>query len=146
MERLTARSVKNGLAYLIKVKPDEQEVESLYPNTLNAIFESFQKLAEYEDKIERGELAEVVRCGECVYYHKAHVLCNDGVERDISELPKEALDFTGTSVTIKYGINVGGQCELEKNCGYAEDKSVFRNPNDFCSRGERSGEKCMTIL
>ena len=88
----------------------------------------------------RLSVGSVEVSGECVYYHKAHVLCNDGVERDISELPKEALDFTGTSVTAKYGINVGGQCELEKNCGYAEDKSVFRNPNDFCSRGERSGE------
>ena len=90
----------------------------------------YEKLAELEDK--------VVRCKDCLHYHKAHILCNDGTEKDISEFPKEALDFTGAFVTSKYGINVGGKCELEKNCGYAEDKSVFRNPNDFCSRGERS--------
>jgi hypothetical protein len=49
MERLTARSPKNNMAYLVKVKPDEQEVESPYPNTLEAIIESFKRLAEYED-------------------------------------------------------------------------------------------------
>ena len=48
MERLTARSA-NGLAYLLKVKPEEQAVDSKYPNTLRAILESFQRLAAYED-------------------------------------------------------------------------------------------------
>jgi hypothetical protein len=48
MERLTARN-KNNIAYLVKVKPNEQEVESSYPNTLNAILECFERLAEYED-------------------------------------------------------------------------------------------------
>lgn len=47
MERLTARN-DAGLAYLVKVKPDEQAVESSYPNTLKAILESFQQLAAYE--------------------------------------------------------------------------------------------------
>ena len=96
------------------------------------------QLGEMKGKIERGELVSVVRCGDCLYYHKAHILCNGGTEKDISEFPKEALDFTNGFVTSKYGINVGGKCELEKNCGYAEDKSVFRGPNDYCSRGERS--------
>lgn len=49
MERLTARSQKNNLAYLTKVKPNEQEVDSPYPDTLKAILESFQQLAKYED-------------------------------------------------------------------------------------------------
>lgn len=48
MERLTAIA-PNGMAYLVKVKPSEQEVESPYPNTLNCILESFKRLAEYED-------------------------------------------------------------------------------------------------
>lgn len=48
MERLTARN-KKGLAYLKKVKPDEQEVNSAYPNTLKAILEGMQRLADYED-------------------------------------------------------------------------------------------------
>ena len=49
MDRLTARRNDNGLAYLVGVKPNEQEVESPYPNTLRCILECFQRLAEYED-------------------------------------------------------------------------------------------------
>ena len=84
------------------------------------------------------DAVEVVRCTDCVYYHKAHVLCPDGTEKNFSEFPHEELapfEF----VSAKYGINVSGKCELEKNCGYEVDKSVYREPNDFCSRGERKG-------
>lgn len=49
MERLTARSAKNGLAYLVKVKSDEQEIDSKYPNTLRCILEAFNRLAELEE-------------------------------------------------------------------------------------------------
>lgn len=49
MERLTARSPKNNMAYLVKVKQDEQDVESPYPNTLRCIMDSFNRLAAYED-------------------------------------------------------------------------------------------------
>jgi hypothetical protein len=49
MERLTERSVKNNMAYLLNVKPDEQEIESPYPNTLKCIMDSFDHLAAYED-------------------------------------------------------------------------------------------------
>jgi hypothetical protein len=49
MDRLTARSPKNNMAYLVNVKNDEQEVECKYPNTLRCILDSFQRLAEYED-------------------------------------------------------------------------------------------------
>jgi hypothetical protein len=48
-ERLTARSPKNGMAYLVNVKQDEQDVESPYPNTLRCIMDSFNRLASYED-------------------------------------------------------------------------------------------------
>ena len=48
MDRLTAIA-PNGMAYLVKVKPSEQDVESPYPNTLNCVLESFKRLAEYED-------------------------------------------------------------------------------------------------
>lgn len=48
MERLTKRA-ENGQAYLTKVRPNEQEVESKYPNTLKAILEAFSSLAAYED-------------------------------------------------------------------------------------------------
>ena len=49
MKRLTARNPINNMAYLVKVKQDEQDVESPYPNTLKAITESFKCLAEYEE-------------------------------------------------------------------------------------------------
>lgn len=65
-DRLTARSPKNNMAYLVKVRPDEQEVESSYPNTLKCILEGFNRLAEYEDFFEQNkttpsELAELVK-------------------------------------------------------------------------------------
>ena len=49
MDRLTARRADNGLAYLVGVKPNEQEVDSPHPNTLRCILECFQSLAAYED-------------------------------------------------------------------------------------------------
>lgn len=85
------------------------------------------------------DAVEVVRCKNCRYYHKEHVRCNDGTEKDISEFPPEAFGVFGY-VTGEYGINVGGQCEIDKNCGYAVDKSVYRQPEDFCSRGVRRCE------
>jgi len=48
-ERLTARSPKNNMAYLVNVKPNEQAVDSRYPNTLRAIMDSFERLAQYEE-------------------------------------------------------------------------------------------------
>ena len=48
-KRLTNRSPKNGMAYLVNVKPDEQEVDSPYKNTLRCIMDSFNRLAAYED-------------------------------------------------------------------------------------------------
>lgn len=83
------------------------------------------------------DAVEVVRCKDCIYYHKEHVLCNDGTEKDYSEFPAEAFGSLGRFVNAKYGINVAGKCEIELNSGYAEDKSIFRNPDDFCSRGKR---------
>lgn len=68
MERLTAIA-PNGMAYLVKVKPNEQEVESHYPNTLKAIMESFQKLSEYEIAEEQGLLIKPpCKIGDKVYY------------------------------------------------------------------------------
>lgn len=35
------------------------------------------------------DAVEVVRCRDCIHYHKAHVLCPDGTEKDFSEFPHE---------------------------------------------------------
>ena len=56
--RLTNRA-ENGLPYLVKVKKDEQEIERSFPNTLKAILESFQRLADYEDAEEQGLLIKL---------------------------------------------------------------------------------------
>ena len=55
MDRLTART-KNGNAYLVNVKPDEQEVDSPHKNTLQCILDCFERLAQYEDAEEQGRL------------------------------------------------------------------------------------------
>ena len=88
------------------------------------------------------DVVEVVRCGECIYYHPAHIKCPDGIEKGYNEMPAEAFDELGTGlVTLEYGINIGGQCEVEKYSGYSEDKSVFRRSDDFCSRGQGKERK-----
>jgi len=69
MERLTARSSKNNMAYLIKVKPNEQDVESPYPNTLKAIMECFQQLADFENEIEPRPFEEWgEEYGNCLWW------------------------------------------------------------------------------
>ena len=55
MSRLTART-ENGNAYLVNVKPDEQEVDSPHKNTLQCILDCFERLAQYEDLEEQGRL------------------------------------------------------------------------------------------
>jgi hypothetical protein len=49
IERLTARSPKNGMAYLVKVKNHEQDLEGAF-NTLKCVTEAFERLAKYEDR------------------------------------------------------------------------------------------------
>ena len=69
MKRLTARA-KNVLAYLVNVKPDEQEVDSPHKNTLQCILDCFERLAQYEDAEGQGRLV-VLPCkvGDTVYKH-----------------------------------------------------------------------------
>lgn len=81
------------------------------------------------------DAVSVVRCKDCIYFHPAHVLTHDGKEKSYNEMPPEA--FGGLDdglVTATYGVNVGSKCELGKGASI-EDKSVFRNPDDYCSRG-----------
>ena len=85
-ERLTARN-KNGLAYLVNVKPNEQEVNSPHKNTLKCILDCFERLAQYEDEaiarqsVKSEDVAEaipVVRCKECGYYTTGYPALNHG--------------------------------------------------------------------
>ena len=58
MERLTKRTAE-GMAYLANVKQDEQVIEGSR-NTLQCLYDSWQKLAEYEDAEESGKLEREV--------------------------------------------------------------------------------------
>ena len=84
MKRLTART-KNGHAYLVNVKPDEQEVNSPHKNTLQCILDCFERLAQYEDAEEQGRCV-VLPCkvGDTVYVisHCENVMvhCDDDYE------------------------------------------------------------------
>lgn len=77
MERLTKRTAE-GIAYLANVKQDEQVIEGSR-NTLQCLYDSWQKLAEYEDKIEVGDLIKVVRCKDCIEWGESttgHKYCD----------------------------------------------------------------------
>lgn len=88
----------------------------------------------------KADAVPVVRCKDCVYYHKPHVQRKDGTECDISEVPDEYKPWPLTNLcTGDYGINVGGKCEYDNSYApYDDDKTVFRQPDDFCSRGRRN--------
>lgn len=80
---------------------------------------------------------DIVRCRECVYYDPPHV-DDKGKRIEYKDLPEEAFDTLGTGlVNISYGVNIGGRCCVDYNCGYAEDKRVYRAENNFCSKGRR---------
>ena len=68
MSRLTART-ETGHAYLVNVKPDEQEVDSPHKNTLQCILDCFERLAQYEDAEGQGRLV-VLPCkvGDFLYW------------------------------------------------------------------------------
>ena len=90
--------------------------------TKNRAFTAWNKRPE-------DEPADIVRCRDCVNWMPRHIKLNDGTTRFY--LPGEK------DVSISVGINVGSQCLVDCNSGYAEDKAVFRSANEFCSRGIR---------
>jgi len=92
MERLTKRTDK-GIAYLANVKQDEQEVEGS-KNTLECLYESWQRLADYEDKykakkvvlkpfneIMRMKVCHNVNCPTCDYNFMILEFENDKTRR-----------------------------------------------------------------
>jgi hypothetical protein len=83
MNRLTARN-EDGFAYLVNIKPDEQEVDSPHKNTLQCILDCFERLAYYEDLEEQGRCV-VLPCklGDVVNtrYGKGEVVAWDTTAR-----------------------------------------------------------------
>lgn len=95
------------------------------------------EMVEYQ-KIEElpvADAVEVVRCKDCQYWRDAYVKENDGTERQYRDDDVDPLGMMG--VTIDIGSNIWSMCLLENNCGWELNKSIFRNENDFCSRGEK---------
>lgn len=86
-------------------------------------------------RLPAADVVEVVRCKDCKYWRDAYVKENDGTERQYRDDDVDPLGMMG--VTIDIGSNIWSMCLLENNCGWELNKSIFRNENDFCSRGEK---------
>ena len=105
------------------------------PYSEKKLFDVIERLAELEDKIENGTLAEVVRCKDCVYFQPAYVETKNKERRPYTE---EEIK-NGKFVTMEKGINCGSRCE---RFGYWDKNSypVWFNENDFCSYGKSKAE------
>ena len=142
-ERLTARN-KNGLAYLVNVKPNEQEVDSPHKNTLKCILDCFERLAQYEDEaIARQSVKseEVQRAIGDLLDMKEH-WCADSTDNDAISigLAITALqsyqpwvsvnDRLPTESELRNGMVLAWSAELcewqVENWGYVEDR-----PDDY---------------
>lgn len=83
----------------------------------------------------------VIRCMDCIYYDPPHIE-NDGQRYEYKDMPPEAFDpITKKYVSVAYGINMGGRCCRDYECGYSEDKRVFVTETNYCGRAERRGEE-----
>lgn len=76
MSRLTARA-QNGMAYLVGVKNDEQEIEGSY-NTLKCVQDAFNRLADYEDAESEGRLISLpCKVGDKVYVVGGYIVLKE---------------------------------------------------------------------
>lgn len=129
--------VFNRLAAYEDTGLEPEEIKSLKETwDLFGGADGIQSVYVERDKYKQAEskAVPVVRCKDCIYWKPPHVLQNDGTEREYN--PETDIDDLGLlMVTTDVGINIGGQCYVDHNRGYAEDKVVFRNENDFCSKG-----------
>ena len=115
MSRLTART-ETGHAYLVNVKPDEQEVDSPYKNTLQCILDCFERLAQYEDAEEQGRCV-VLPCkvGDTVYVLPNYSAYWDDIEETkitgVSQFP------TKSGVSNQIVTSIGLCYEWERDFG-----------------------------
>ena len=96
IERLTARN-KDGIAYLVNVKPDEQEVDSPHKNTLKCILDCFERLAQYEDEAIARQPATSEDVKEAI----------DQVEGTRRKAQKELDSLTETKSRYDHQIEIG---------------------------------------
>lgn len=137
---------KDIIADLRNIDTADHRIHGVCERAAAAIEELQAEVKRLDPK--RGEWDEVVRCKDCVYYHKAHVKLDDGTELDYDsdvvkeyqQKRKESGDPFWEMVCADLGMNVGGRCERDNNQGYAEDKAVFRSETDFCSKARAKME------
>jgi hypothetical protein len=134
MDRLTARSPKNNMAYLVNVKPSEQDVESPHPNTLKCIMQSFERLAVYEDIGLSPEEVKKLAEGKLIYesYEGSKL---DKADQEIERLEGELAKHNKLAKTG--GKNIPTPCagagatygsyELPKNCCCENSLNKLKN-------------------
>ena len=90
------------------------------------------------EDVPASDVVEVVRCKDCKFWKDKHVLLRDRRERQYT---KEEYDFSefliSPCVSADIGINVGSKCMYDDQHGYICDKTVFREADDYCSKGEK---------
>jgi len=102
MDRLTKKY--SSYYGLVKVKDNEQEVDSPYPNTLKAILESFSQLGKYEDTgLTPAEI--------------------DQLKAENAELKAELQAYKDKLAKVIKQINAEiEECELDRNNDYGDDE------------------------
>jgi len=95
IERLTARN-KDGFAYLVNVKPDEQEVNSPHKNTLKCILDCFERLAQYEEEAIARQSATSEEVAEAI--EKIEML-SKAIENDMHWRSDKLMKSLETAIT-----------------------------------------------
>ena len=94
------------------------------------------------NKTPAADVAEVVRCKDCIYFQDRYVELPDGSKRPYKK--------GESSVPLSVGINVDSYCTRIDYAivhGYrngepsVDETRLWTNPDDFCSRAEKKGEK-----
>lgn len=98
--------------------------------------------ARLTDDIPAADVAEVVRCKDCIYFQDRYVELPDGSKRPYKK--------GESSVPLSVGINVGSYCTRIDYAivhGYrhgepsVDETRLWTEPDDFCSYGERKDEE-----
>lgn len=95
----------------------------------------YECITSFQNGIEVGDRKELVRCKDCCHWKPPHIKLNDGKQRAYKKGDKE--DPFGIGVSMNVGLNVGGMCWVDHNCGYGRDMRVHRSKDDFCSRADK---------
>lgn len=121
MDRLTARTA-SGTAYLVNVKPTEQEIESKYPETLRCILNGFARLAEYEDT---GLTPEEVRAAVRLLQHitakyetsvKMHGITTELLNRASADLARVTAERDAAIADLEFAMRNCGEQSICKLC------------------------------